>query len=58
MNITEDLKKSTSMNNAMNNQQSPVAFSGKSRPLPDDATRYKNNILKARTEEIDDTRKR
>ena len=46
------------MNNAMNNQQSPVAFSGKSRPLPDDATRYKNNILKARTEEIDDTRKR
>ena len=41
------------MNNAMNNQQSPIAPSGKSRPLPDDATRYKNNILKARTEEVD-----
>ena len=40
------------MNNAMNNKQSPIA-PGKSRPLPDDATRYKNNILKARTEEVD-----
>ena len=41
------------MNNAMYNKQSPIAPSGKSRPLPDDATRYKNNILKARTEEVD-----
>lgn len=49
----EDLKKPPSMNNAMNNKQSPIAPSSKSRPLPDDATRYKNNILKARTEEVD-----
>ena len=51
--LTEDLKKHSSLNNAMNNQHSPIAPSGKSRALPDDATRYKNNILKARTEEVD-----
>ena len=45
--------KHSSLNNAMNNQHSPTAPSGKSRALPDDATRYKNNILKARTEEVD-----
>ncbi len=47
---------SASMNNAMNNQ-SARSLSAAKKPLPAD-TSYKNNLLKAKTEEIDSYMKR